>query len=106
MYRVIKFFTDLQDNSFPYKVGDAFPRDGVSVSQARLDELSSNKNRRKMPLITLCEEKAAEKSYTKTEIYRMSTASLKALAEEKGLENVNSCTGAELKAKLISQLGL
>ena len=28
MYKVIHFFTDLQDNDFAYEVGDTFPRKG------------------------------------------------------------------------------
>lgn len=51
MYKVIRFFTDLQDNRHPYNVGDVYPREGATVSQKRLDELSSNKNRQKTPLI-------------------------------------------------------
>ena len=51
MYKVIKFFTDLQDNQHPYYVGDVYPREGVTVNQKRFDELSSNKNRQKTPLI-------------------------------------------------------
>ena len=51
MYKVIKFFTDLQDNRHPYNVGDVYPREGVTVSQKRLDELASDKNRQKTSLI-------------------------------------------------------
>lgn len=51
MYRVIKFFTDLQDNNHAYKVGDIFPHDGMKVSEMRLKELSTDANRRHMPLI-------------------------------------------------------
>ena len=47
---------------------------------------------------------SAEKSYTKTEINRMSTADLKELAEKNGLDN--SLSGAELKKLLIEHYGL
>lgn len=50
-YRVIKFFTDLQDNSYKYNVGDIFPRDGLKVTQKRFAELASSKNRQHTPLI-------------------------------------------------------
>ena len=50
-YRVIEYFTDLQDFNHPYKVGDTFPRLGLDVSKERIAELSTNKNRRKKPLI-------------------------------------------------------
>lgn len=51
MYRVIKFFTDLQDNNHPYNVGDEFPRKGVAVTEARLAELAGRNNAQKVPLI-------------------------------------------------------
>ena len=57
MYKVIKYFTDLQDNGHPYNVGDAFPRAGVSVTDARLAELAGSNNRQRTPLIKL--EKSA-----------------------------------------------
>lgn len=60
MYKVIKFFTDLQDNNFPYKAGDTFPRPALKVSKERLDELSGSKNKQGEPLIVLVEEPKAE----------------------------------------------
>lgn len=56
MFKVIKFFTDLQDNDFPYEVGDPFPRKGLEVTEERLTELLGCDNLQKQPLI----EKAAE----------------------------------------------
>jgi hypothetical protein len=56
-YKVIKFFTDLQDNEQPYNEGDIFPRSGVTVSAERLQELSSSDNRQGVPLIKAVEEK-------------------------------------------------
>ena len=57
-YKVIHYFTDLQDFNHPYKVGDSFPRLGMNVSEARLKELSSSNNRRKKPLIELVKDVA------------------------------------------------
>ena len=51
MYKVIKFFTDLQDNGHAYNVGDTFPRDGITVSEKRINELASTKNRQHKALI-------------------------------------------------------
>ena len=51
MYKVIEGFVDLQDDNYPYGVGDKFPRKGKRVSKKRLAELSSDKNKRGMPLI-------------------------------------------------------
>ena len=57
MYRVIKAFTDLQDNNHAYSVGDTFPHNGVEIDAERIAELASDKNRRHIPLI----EEIAEK---------------------------------------------
>lgn len=51
MYKVIKSFSDLQDNGFVYKAGDIFPRLGKEVTENRLKELSSKKNKRGEKLI-------------------------------------------------------
>ena len=56
MYKVIKFFTDLHDNNYPYNVGDTFPRAGVSVSTGRLDELAGSNNKQGVPLIEYIDE--------------------------------------------------
>ena len=117
-YKVIHRFADLQDFNHLYNVGDLFPRIGMKVSQSRIDELASNKNKFKTPLIKLENDKkiddfsqymnepeeTKETEYTKTEINRMSTADLKELAEKNGLDN--SLSGAELKKLLIEYYGL
>jgi len=51
MYEVIHYFTDLQDNEYPYNVGDIFPRDGLAVSEKRIKELSGSNYR--LPTMTL-----------------------------------------------------
>lgn len=56
MYRVIKFFTDLQDNNHPYNVGDIYPREGFEVLPRRIKELAGNKNRQGEPLIKEVED--------------------------------------------------
>lgn len=77
MYKVIKFFTDLNDNEHAYKVGDTFPREGVEVNPERLKALSTSENKRGIPVIeevkeaTLeevdVEEKATEEAPTEVE---------------------------------------
>lgn len=47
-----------------------------------------------------------ETPYTKTEINRMSTADLKKLASEKGIENAAEINGGDLKKMLIEKFGL
>lgn len=123
MYKVISYFTDLQDFNHPYKVGDEFPRLGLKVSDKRLEELASNKNRQGKPLIKKVEEpkqddfsphmnaseikeESTEVKYTKTEINRMSTAKLKEVAKLNGVEDADNMTGGELKKVLIEKFGL
>lgn len=56
MYKVVKYFTDLQDSGHAYKVGDIFPRKGAKVSDERIALLSGNKNRQGVPLIKKVED--------------------------------------------------
>ena len=51
MYRVIKAFVDLQDNNYKYDINDIYPRKGLNVLQSRINELASDKNLQKTPLI-------------------------------------------------------
>ena len=60
MYKVIKYFTDMQDNNFAYQVGDEYPRKGMSVLQSRINELAGSKNRQGVPLIEEIPEKVEE----------------------------------------------
>ena len=118
-YKVIHYFTDLQDFNHPYNVGDVFPRIGMNVSQERLDELAGSKNKQGKPLIKKIKEskddfskhmnppvKAELQSYTKTEINRMPTSELKSLALENGIDCANDMTGADLKKVLIEKFNL
>lgn len=57
MYKVIKSFTDLQDNNYAYYVGDTFPHNGVEVDAGRIAELASDNNRLGVPLIEEVTEK-------------------------------------------------
>ena len=61
MYKVIKYFTDLQDKEHPYHPGDTFPRDGIQVSAERLKELSGKDNKQGTPLIEEVKEGASAK---------------------------------------------
>lgn len=60
MYKVIKFFTDLKDHDHAYRVGDIFPRKGLAVSEERLKELSTDQNKRGIPLIEAVAESKPE----------------------------------------------
>lgn len=67
MYKVIKYFTDLQDNNHAYQVGDVFPHEGKEVTEKRLLELSTSANRRGMPLIEKVEETEVAEEVEETE---------------------------------------
>lgn len=56
MYKVVKYFTDLQDNGHAYKIGDIFPRDGMKVTDDRIAKLSGKDNLRGVPLIEKIED--------------------------------------------------
>lgn len=51
MYKVVKFFTDAQDNGYAYNVGDTYPRDGKVVDKSRIKSLLTSANRQKTPMI-------------------------------------------------------
>ena len=67
MYKVINRFFDLQDNNHAYSVGDTFPHNGKKVSEKRIVELSSNKNKIGVPLIEEIPEKPKKKAVKKVE---------------------------------------
>lgn len=65
MYKVIAYFTDLQDNNHEYNVGDTYPRKGLEVKPERIEELAGSDNKQGKPLIEKAEEpakKAAKKA--------------------------------------------
>jgi len=57
MYKAISYFKDMKDNMHSYNPGDTFPRDGLSVDEDRIKELSTANNRRGKPVIELVKEK-------------------------------------------------
>jgi len=61
MYKVIKYFTDKDDNRHPYEVGSTFPRKGLEVTKERLAELAGNYNKQGQPLIQLVKKAAPKK---------------------------------------------
>jgi len=51
-YKVVKDFTDLKDGRRVYRLGDDYPHeDAPKPSKARVKTLSTDKNKRKEPLI-------------------------------------------------------
>ena len=66
MFKVVKRFYDLKDNNHAYYEGDIFPHNKVKVSEKRIAELSSNKNKMGVPLIVEIPEKPSKKANKKT----------------------------------------
>ena len=60
MYTVIHDFCDMTDKKHVYRVGDKFPRNGVTVTKERIAELASSKNKIGKPLIEVIKEEAEE----------------------------------------------
>lgn len=74
-----------------YKAGEEIPCDGNNPKCDFSQNMSPPKE---------------DKTYTKTEINRMSTFDLKKLAKKKGIKGTEEMTGAELKNVLIEKFGL
>ena len=63
-YKVIRYFTDLQDNNYAYHVGDTYPREGIDPKPSRIAELSSASNRRGISLIEAVKDSKAKEDAT------------------------------------------
>ena len=82
MYKVIKRFHDLQDARktksgtvyHEYNVGDVFPRDGMEVSEERIQELAGSDNKQGVPLIELVQEKTDKKTSSSRSTTKKTTA--------------------------------
>lgn len=84
-------------NGFWYKAGDEISPAENKPEENKTDDFAQYMNE---PV------ESEEVTYTKTEINRMSTADLKALAKSKDVEDAEKMSGAELKKVLIEKFGL
>ena len=120
MYRVIRFFTDAQDNKHAYREGDIYPRKGIVPSDERIRELMSGNNFQRVPLIELVKEKVSvetkvepkeeqkeesEVQWTAEEINKMPFMKLKSIAKQNDIE-VKDREAKDIRADLIEKLGL
>lgn len=96
MYKVIKYFADLQDNNRIYDPANpsrnTYPREGLEPTDARIAELSGKDNKQGCPLIEKIEEK--------TDLEKMKVGELQAYAKEKGIELDGATKKDEILAKI------
>lgn len=112
-YVVTRYFTDAQDNEYAYHEGDIYPREGHTVSDARIKDLLSGNNFQRIALIKRV-EKVEKKSvednngepvWIKEEIEKMPFMKLKSVAKKNGVE-VEDKKADEIRSELIEKLGL
>ena len=60
-YRVVRRFIELKHDGHVYNVGDIYPKQGEKASKARLEELSTTKNKYGQVYIEKVEETPEEK---------------------------------------------
>ena len=61
-YIVKRFFVDLQDGRRTYTPGDIYPREGLTPSEERIQELAGPNNRLGQPLIEVAPETVNKKT--------------------------------------------
>jgi hypothetical protein len=66
-YKVIRHFTDIQDNNYAYDEGDIYPRDGMSVLPSRIRELATAENRQGVALIVEVDEEKPKRKTAKAD---------------------------------------
>lgn len=91
IFKVIKAFKDLQDSNLIYNVGDVFPREGKEVSRERLNDLSTDNNLQKQPVIEGIEDVSERPNYSD-----MKVSELKKIAKERALNGYSDMKKSEL----------
>ena len=96
----MKFDHRVKFEGILYEIGQDVPMEDKKAAE------KANTKPKEVSETVVVEEIVEEKifDYTKTEINRMSTADLKELAKENGIDD--SLSGAEIKKALIEKFGL
>lgn len=87
----------LRRHNIPLTISE---RDAERHSSSIVLDNSTNKTKEEVVF------KTEQPQYTKTDINRMSTAELKEVATNNGIENAEEMTGGDLKKVLIEKFGL
>lgn len=122
-YRAVIDFVDTQDNNHVYKIGDEFPRLGMEVTDARIDELIGSNNKLKRSVIeaylddnlvqstNIPNENTEEeeipfepKRFTAKQLKAMTIDQIDALAEEYGY-TIDATLKADIIAEFLKQQG-
>lgn len=98
-YIVTTYFIDLQDGEHPYNVGDAFPREGRTVSEERIKELSGFNNKRKKPLIERVTEPEPKEITEEIPEEKPKRRTAKKEAKDDGSGSARTAKGKSRKAK-------
>lgn len=93
LYRAISTFEDIADDNHRYNIGDNYPRKGLTVSEARISELSGYNNKRNRPVI-----EAYEKKFTVKNLESMTISQIENLSRELGYKITKT-----LKADIIDE---
>lgn len=98
-YKTTKAIRDTQDNDFCYYAGAIFPRQGLEVSEERLEMLVKN------GYIVAVDDKKPEPVFeageeTKDDKVELTSKEIKAKLDELGIEYKSSASKAELLALL------
>lgn len=122
-YEVIRYFTDAQDNEYAYREGDIYPREGLTVSQARINDLMSGNNFQKVALIKPFDEsqkpvkakeenpkeeipeEVKESEFSAEEIDKMPFMKLKAVAKKNGIP-VENREAKDIREDVKKELGV
>lgn len=121
MYRAVTYFVDRLDGNHAYKPGDIFPRQGIEVSEERINQLLTGNNNANLVVIEEVKdvndvkevieiEEAEEevpfapKKYTAKQLESMKVADIEELAYELGYE-INATLKADIIKEFIEQQG-
>lgn len=92
-YVALVYFEDNQDDKTAYEVGTLFPREGVEVSDERLEKLSTSNNAQGRPVIAELKELPAKEIKT---LEDYTVPQLKELADKENIEYPSNAVKKDL----------
>ena len=95
----MKYPFTVKYNGIFYKTGEEVPVENEQTVEDTNDKVEE-------PTEEVTEEVQQPKTYTRTEINRMSTIDLQKLGNELGIKNANNTSGSQLKKLIPDKLGI